>query len=235
MVNFNDGFGGGHDLGHNLIFNSCRESSDHGAFNSWDRQPYLTDVPTGMPSSEPLYSRLHNNFIVANYAANGGCYDNDDGSSWYDIHHNVIYGEGLKQDYGGHDSMYRSNLNLVHQYDGQNCINTWPFKTGRGPCGNWSTGEAECSHAHRFEQNRCVVLYTDVYSPGAGGCPPDFTEMAYLANNQYYTPTAGNATMKGCGTLAKLQQGGAEKGSTSSGLPEDPVWLGWAQETLGWR
>ena len=60
----------------------------------------------------------------------------------------------------------------MHRYDGQNCINTWPFKSGKGPCGDWSEGDAECSHAHRFENNKCLVLYTDVYSPGAGGCPP---------------------------------------------------------------
>ena len=47
----------------------------------------------------------------------------------YDIHHNVILGEGLKQDYGGHDSKYHDNLNLVQQYDGQNCINTRPRRT----------------------------------------------------------------------------------------------------------
>ena len=181
MVNFNDGFGGGHELGNNLIFNTCRESSDHGAFNSWydpcarvvvqaqpagrpagrqarvaraarrlrrllcpptrprltavctpsvaalvlalcrlpvhahrpgrarvhtprqhnpaplsfhafmpmhlcthrDRQPYVTTVRDGKtPSALPAYSRLHHNFIVANYAADGGCFDNDDGSSW---------------------------------------------------------------------------------------------------------------------------------------------------------
>lgn len=32
-INFNDGFGGGAELTQNLLFNSCRESSDHGAFN----------------------------------------------------------------------------------------------------------------------------------------------------------------------------------------------------------
>ena len=26
----------------NLIFNSCRESADHGPINSWDRQPFVT-------------------------------------------------------------------------------------------------------------------------------------------------------------------------------------------------
>ena len=43
-VNFNDGFGGGADMHSNLLFNSCRESSDHGAFNrcanAMTRAPY---------------------------------------------------------------------------------------------------------------------------------------------------------------------------------------------------
>ena len=37
-VNFNDGFGGGSSLSENILFNTCRESGDHGPFNSWDRQ-----------------------------------------------------------------------------------------------------------------------------------------------------------------------------------------------------
>ena len=41
-INFNDGFGGGNVIRNNLLFNFCRETSDHGPFNSWDRQPYLT-------------------------------------------------------------------------------------------------------------------------------------------------------------------------------------------------
>ena len=39
--NFNDGLGGGDEVHDNLIFNSCRETSDHGPINSWDRQPYV--------------------------------------------------------------------------------------------------------------------------------------------------------------------------------------------------
>ena len=56
--------------------------------------------------------------------------------------------------------------------------------------------------------------------------------MARLANNSYYTPTAGNASMNGCGTLDKLQKGGTELGSVSLGLPTDPEWLGWAEQLL---
>jgi hypothetical protein len=42
-VNFNDGFRGGAHLDRNLLFNGCRESGDHGPFNSWDRDPYMFD------------------------------------------------------------------------------------------------------------------------------------------------------------------------------------------------
>ena len=94
-INFNDGFGGGATMSQNLLFNTCRESSDHGAFNSWDRRdppplppplppslpapsrlPYLTTVRNGTPSTIPAFNNITRNFIVANYAADGGCLDN---------------------------------------------------------------------------------------------------------------------------------------------------------------
>ena len=232
-INMNDGFGGANRITQNVIWNQCRQSGDHGPINSWDRQLFWTDIRDGSskPGWNPAYTEVDRNVIIANYGGSQG-FDNDDGSSWYNIHHNVIYGEGLKQDYGGHDSKYHNNLNLVHHYDGQNCINTWPFKLGQGPCGDWSEGSARCSHHHRFEENKCIVLYTDIYSPGAGGCPPGLDTMALLANNSYYTPTAGNATMSGCGSLAHIQKAGSELGSVSLPLPTDPEWLQMALDTL---
>jgi hypothetical protein len=32
-INANDGFGGGDEIAHNLVFSTCRESGDHGPFN----------------------------------------------------------------------------------------------------------------------------------------------------------------------------------------------------------
>ena len=52
------------------------------AFNSWDRLPYITTVRNGTASTIPAFNEAHHNFIVANYAADGGCLDNDDGSSY---------------------------------------------------------------------------------------------------------------------------------------------------------
>ena len=96
-INFNDGFGGGNEVVSNVIFNQCRQSGDHGPINSWDRQLFWTDVRDGpaKPGWNPAYSEVRRNVIIANYGGSQG-FDNDDGSSWYDIHHNVILGEGLK-------------------------------------------------------------------------------------------------------------------------------------------
>ena len=54
-INFNDGFGGGSRVSNNLGFNTCRESSDHAVFNSWDRQPFLTEVIGYRPFTCALY------------------------------------------------------------------------------------------------------------------------------------------------------------------------------------
>ena len=47
-VNFNDGMGGGDVMEGNLLANCVRESGDHGPFNSWDRQPFLTTIRTSV-------------------------------------------------------------------------------------------------------------------------------------------------------------------------------------------
>lgn len=58
-----------------------------GNFNSWDRQPFLTDVGSGVT---PEYLEIRYNFLISNYGAGFGV-DNDDTSSYYKIHHNFMY------------------------------------------------------------------------------------------------------------------------------------------------
>ena len=43
-INFNDDFGGNTTVVGNLIWNTCRESGDHGPLNSWSRLPFLTHM-----------------------------------------------------------------------------------------------------------------------------------------------------------------------------------------------
>ena len=48
-INFNDMLGGGNLIQDNLLWNTCRESGDHGAINSWNRQASLcTSPPRGL-------------------------------------------------------------------------------------------------------------------------------------------------------------------------------------------
>merc|ERR1712025_6779 len=108
-INFNDGFGGGSEMAYNLMFNTCRESGDHGPFNSWDRQVYVTDID--QRPGVPQYNDIHNNFLVANYQGQEAI-DNDDGSAYYKTHDNffIYSGNGMKNDFGGHDNHHYDNV-----------------------------------------------------------------------------------------------------------------------------
>jgi hypothetical protein len=54
MINVNDGFGGGNNITGNSIYNTCRQSGDHGPINSWDRMPFLTKVRSALISALSL-------------------------------------------------------------------------------------------------------------------------------------------------------------------------------------
>ena len=72
--------------------------------------PFLTDVKNGTPSYTPALNEIDHNLFLSNYESCAGI-DNDDGSSNYDIHHNVFpYGGGMKMDFGGHTKYYHDNI-----------------------------------------------------------------------------------------------------------------------------
>ena len=79
-INYNDGFGGGNNITENILFNYCRDSGDHGPFNSWDRQMFLIEQPDdgGVPSVYPQFNTIQRNLMIANYNSQEGV-DNDDG------------------------------------------------------------------------------------------------------------------------------------------------------------
>ena len=84
-------------MSHNLIFNSCRESADHGPINSWDRQPYVTmyGLKEGTASALMKPRNITRNFLVANYGGTNGAIDNDDGSEHYHNNHNFHVREAI--------------------------------------------------------------------------------------------------------------------------------------------
>ncbi|CAB9498027.1 expressed unknown protein [Seminavis robusta] len=235
-INFNDMTGGGDKVFRNLLFNTCRESGDHGPINSWDRQPYLTKLRDGQtPSFDPLPREIFGNYIIANYGADQGV-DNDDGSSWFHVRNNVFFdAAGVKMDYGGHDSVYENNL--VMASGRKRCIGIGSFKAGHGDI---------------IQNNRCAVRLDSISSTeqltrvselgedsldNVGGLGRCKESNARISNNTYYTPE-GDA-MFYCNdigdeeqSLVVLQTYGIENSSISQKHPPLKLLVQWAQEML---
>ena len=64
----------------------CTASTVPCPWRAQDRQLFWADVRDGAakPGWNPAYTSVHRNVIIANYGGSQG-FDNDDGSSWYDI------------------------------------------------------------------------------------------------------------------------------------------------------
>ena len=202
------GFGGGDDISHNLVFSSCRESGDHGPFNSWDRQPFLTTVAHGTPSMDMAWREIHHNFFMDNYSPQENV-DNDDGSRYYKTHNNffVYGGQGMKNDFGGHDNHHEEN---IYAYVGR----------ALGVCG------ALENHEDVFSGNMVVLTSNSVGGPQCTA--PGKTVMG---NNSYFTPSGD---VSECGSdLKAWQSKGNEPGSTVAKTPTDAEIIGWAKAKLG--
>eukprot|EP01083_Nonionella_stella_P012567 35640_1 len=106
-ININDGFGGNTNISRNLLFNTCRESGDHGPINTWDRQVYVSDGESVVKA----YDYVSFNFLLSNYNAIWSV-DNDDGSSYYSVFSNFeVYATGgLKSIWGGHNIHHFDNI-----------------------------------------------------------------------------------------------------------------------------
>ena len=84
----------------NVLANFCRESSDHGPFNSWNRQVYIYDDEDGSPTIYKKNDTIAFNFVLANYHSSMAI-DNDDGSAYFDTHDNVFISASSGAAYGG--------------------------------------------------------------------------------------------------------------------------------------
>jgi hypothetical protein len=103
-INVGDGTWGGHRISYNDVFDTVRESGDHGAFNSWGRDRYWhpdraemdrrAAAQPGLPgldAIEPIVMR-RNRFRCDH----GWDVDLDDGASNYIIEQNLLLAGGLK-------------------------------------------------------------------------------------------------------------------------------------------
>ena len=98
---FNDGFGGGHVVRRNVVFQFVLETNDHGPFDTWDRQQYEEPV-------RPI-NILDENLILGTGAGPKGI-DFDDGTyNWISENNVVVWGY---QKFKGSNVFARNNLIL---------------------------------------------------------------------------------------------------------------------------
>ena len=147
------------------------------------------------------------NFFIDNYSPQEDV-DNDDGSCFYHTHDNfLVYGgQGMKNDFGGHDNHHYNN---VYAYVGH----------GLGVCSQID------GHEDLFMNNTVVMTGTDV-----GGFTCSGTGKTVVNSNKYFTPS-GNISE--CHMpLAAWQAKGEDKGSTVAKTPADADLLGWGWNTI---
>ncbi len=118
-VNIGDGTFGGHLIEGNDVFDTVRESSDHGSFNSWGRdrfwrQEMSDDALRALMRRDALETTvLRGNRMRCDH---GWDIDLDDGSSNYLIENNLCLGGGIKLR-EGFERVCRNNLtygNTLH-------------------------------------------------------------------------------------------------------------------------
>lgn len=197
--------------------------------------PFLHNIASGggAASYAPALSETTGMFIVANYGSSQG-YDNDDGSNHDHTRRNFFYlSDGFKMDFGGHDSIFESNIVIVRPYDGQNCQNMWSFVAGHqdilfnNTCAIWQSGQSGPAKSADM-----VMTQND-----NGSCGSDRSAAPIFHDNAYYT-THGNASVN-CGgdfgtTIADMQRKFAdfEVRSTWHALPDADTVIQWGRDVL---
>ncbi|MGC4235696.1 MAG: PDZ domain-containing protein [Niabella sp.] len=103
-INIGDGCFGGHIIEFNDVFNTVRETGDHGSFNSWGRDRFWAPRRKYMDSLTAAHPELilldaQKQTIIRNNrfrCDHGWDIDLDDGSSNYHIYNNLLLNGGLK-------------------------------------------------------------------------------------------------------------------------------------------
>ena len=165
---------------------------------------------------EPAQTLIRRNFIFANYGAAQGV-DNDDGSSHYTIDQNVFFdADGFKMDYGGHGSVFTSNLVVTKSHGGA-CIGLGGFEAGNGD---------------EYSNNTCALVGNTADKVGSiSQCDPAENTMF---SNTYFTPS-GKGTLGGCGTTPIkdiFAKDGVEKDSKVEAMPSDAELVAYAKAWL---
>ena len=203
-ISLNDNFGGGNMVDHNVIFNTCRETADHGPLNSWSRMGYVTKA-TGVASLAVRWTTIAHNLVVvgwsggANAEANQRIFplDYDDGSDHIHSVSNVLL-------YGGFKACWRSNSqtyvdNLIVYPSGNSCASCWAGEPS--PTSTAATGKVPWGKNESMTSNHCIapeLWRGPIISPMASWCNASSganlnNTAMWSANNSYYCDGCGSS------------------------------------------
>jgi hypothetical protein len=228
-VNVNDGFYGNHTLSWNVIFNTVRETSDHGPINTWDRQPFLTDAEQpGLPSLWQHNSYIHHNVLFNNYNSFYPI-DHDDGSCFYEDSYNFqVYGG--KKNYLGHS---KTDHHEIYVYPDTKS------SQGTGVCiADQAPSRGSSGWNETWVQNTCT-LYQSPVPYNIWYCDTADLFVPYLASNKIYVPPGAEVafTCKVNGKDARLslqqwQSYGLDIGSIVEPAPDIQTIIQWGRDML---
>ncbi|MEC3908505.1 right-handed parallel beta-helix repeat-containing protein [Tamlana sp. 2201CG12-4] len=116
-INVGDGTWGGHIIEYNDVFNTVRETSDHGSFNSWGRDRFWSSSRERVNAyvkehpELPLLDAIKTTHIRNNRfrCDHGWDIDLDDGSTNYEVYNNLCLSNGIKL----REGFYRKAFNNI--------------------------------------------------------------------------------------------------------------------------
>ncbi|CAF4164229.1 unnamed protein product, partial [Adineta steineri] len=228
-INVNDGFYGNHTISYNVIFNTVRETSDHGPINTWDRQPFLSDaVQSDVPSLWQHTSYIHHNVLYNNYNSFYPI-DHDDGSCFYEDSYNFqVYGG--KKNYLGHSKMDHHEIYVYPDTKSSQ---------GTGVCiADQAPSRGSSGWNEVWIENTCI-LYNSSVPYNIWNCDTANLFVPSLASNKIYIPSDTQVafTCNVNGTSAQLsldqwQSYGLDIGTTVQSAPNIQTIIQWGREML---
>mmetsp|Transcript_30133 Transcript_30133/g.90269 ORF Transcript_30133/g.90269 Transcript_30133/m.90269 type:complete len:980 (+) Transcript_30133:3-2942(+) len=231
-INWNDGFAGGSTVSGNLVFNQVRETGDHGPYNSWDRQPYLTHsgVADGYNETEKhgttnasilkMHDLITKNFFINGY--NGvWTIDHDDGSQYFNDTLNFMVFGGCKNYLGNHKSCDHNVI--IHPGIGSR-------SSGGRRC---QTDDNKVFQNQYHDNNHCVTQDGQFYSMGISACSASAIDphVYQTFNNTLYSTNATFANGP-CSSFAAWQGAGQDRLSQVLPLPSTADMVAMGQAVL---
>ena len=204
-INISEGTFGGHLIEYCDVFDTVRETGDHGSFNSWGRDRFwgLKDAPADQLPQLALLDTEKTIIRNSRWRCDHGWdIDLDDGSSNYEIYNNLLLRGGLKFREGFHRKAYNNIIinNSFHPhvwYDNSHDVFTRNIVMGPyRPAGGMTKGK----WGKEVDRNLFTTNDADRRKFAAHGCD----ENSIVGNPMFIDPANGDFRVKEDSPAIKL-------------------------------